>query len=761
MKRVLARCQRHVWLVPAVIAIAVLSAACSVSPEARKQGFLKQGNQYFDKGEYRSAILEYRNAVSIDARYGEARAKLAESYLRIGDLANALAEFVRAADLLPNDFDVNVKAGTLLVAAGRADDALSKAEVAIKLKPQDVNAHILKGNALAGLKSFDEALKSIEEAIRLDPARGATFTQKAFIELASGRNNEAENTFKKSIELAPKAVEGYLALGNYYWSLGRAMETEQTFRAALKVKPDDPSANRAMAALSLATGRTGEAEGYLKTIADSSGDPGSVVALVNYYLLTGRSKDAIARLNVLNEKTPNLPGTQQLMARAYAADGNPVKARETVETILAGDRQNLDAQLLKGQLLFQDGKRDEALAEVKAAADAHPDSAEAQLLLGRVHAARGDSEPAEAAFREVIRINPRISAAQVELSKLLLAKGNVSDSLLKAREATLLDPTSLEARLALVRGLLASRDITQAEKDLAPLAAQYPDVADVQALVGVLAVVKNDIPGGRAAFERALVANPNSAEALAGVIALDLRAKNTAGATRRIDERLQANKSPEMLLLAARTYGSAGDLAAAERFLRQALEKDATMLPAYGMLAELYLTQGKLDDARKEFDTLAAKQTKPVAALTMSGIILQGQGQVALARKRFEDALAIDPRAPVAANNLAWIQTESGENLDIALQLAQSAFAVSPETPEITDTLGWIFYKKNRPQDAILQFEKSVAKAPANATFHYHLGLAYLQAGDKNRGRASLQKAMSVGPDTKTAADIKRLLSTL
>jgi Flp pilus assembly protein TadD len=179
------------------------------------------------------------------------------------------------------------------------------------------------------------------------------------------------------------------------------------------------------------------------------------------------------------------------------------------------------------------------------------------------------------------------------------------------------------------------------------------------------------------------------------------------------------------------------------------------------MLAQLYLSQGKLDEARKEFDTLAAKQTKPVAALTMSGIILQGQGQVALARKRFEDALAIDPRAPVAANNLAWIQTEAGENLDIALQLAQSAAAVSPETPEITDTLGWIFYKKNRPKEAILQFERSVAKAPANATFHYHLGLAYLQAGDKNRGKASLQKAMSVGPDTKTAADIKRLLSTI
>jgi tetratricopeptide (TPR) repeat protein len=200
-------------------------------------------------------------------------------------------------------------------------------------------------------------------------------------------------------------------------------------------------------------------------------------------------------------------------------------------------------------------------------------------------------------------------------------------------------------------------------------------------------------------------------------------------------------------------------MASAEQLLRRAIEADSTLLPAYGMLAQLYLSQKKLDQARHEFDSMAAKQSRPVAALTMSGMILQSQGQTAQARKRFEQVLAIDATAPVAANNLAWIQAEAGEQLDVALQLAQRAASRSPDVAEITDTVGWIYLKKNQPHLAMPQFERSVAVDPKNPTFHYHLGLAYLQAGDAVRGRASLERALAAGPDPKTEAEIKQALS--
>jgi len=62
-------------------------------------------------------------------------------------------------------------------------------------------------------------------------------------------------------------------------------------------------------------------------------------------------------------------------------------------------------------------------------------------------------------------------------------------------------------------------------------------------------------------------------------------------------------------------------MTAAEAHLRRAIEIDPNMLPAYRLLGSLYLSQQKLDQARKEFETLASRQSNPVSALTMTGVI--------------------------------------------------------------------------------------------------------------------------------------------
>ena len=753
---------RHRRLLPAALALLVSTVACGGDPAARRQKFFESGNAYVERGDHRAAIIEYRNAVEIDPLFGEARAKLAEAYANVGDGPNALAEYVRAADLLPGDFDVQLRAGAFLLAANGPEQALLRADAALKLRPDDITAHILRGNALAGLKSFDDALAAIEEAIRLDPQRGATFTQKGLIELASGRGAEAEAAFRRAVELAPASVDAHLALGNYYWSGGRAPETERAFRAAIDLEPGHPGANRAMAALLMATGRVADAEAYFRKLADSSKDAGSVLALADYYLLTDRSREAIARLTPLvsGEAAEPVPAAKERLARAHAAAGDRVKAEALVGEILATDKANLEAQLLKGQLLLDGGKRDEALAAVRSAVDAHPDSAEAHYALGKLYEGRGDSTAADAAFREVLRLNPRAAAAQVALSRLQLSAGDAAASVRSAEEAARAEPGSLEARLALVRSLIAARDLARAARELTPLQAQYPDLGEVHVQSGLLAALQNDEARARSAFERALAIDGTSAGALAGLIALDMRAGDVTAARGRIEGPLKGGApSPDLLLLAARTYVSANDLPAAEAVLRRAIDANPTFLPAYSMLGQVYLSQKKLDAARREFDAMAARQARPVAALTMSGVILQTQGDVEQARQRFEQALRVDPRAPIAANNLAWLQAEAGENLDTALQLAQTAVAGAPDTPEITDTLGWIYYRKNMPEQAIPQFVRSVQRAPGVATYQYHLGLAYLQAGDAGRAKAALQGALASKPDSTMAADIQRALA--
>ncbi len=144
----------------------------------------------------------------------------------------------------------------------------------------------------------------------------------------------------------------------------------------------------------------------------------------------------------------------------------------------------------------------------------------------------------------------------------------------------------------------------------------------------------------------------------------------------------------------------------------------------------------------------------------MVGIILQVQGDDAGARARFERVIQLDPDAAVAANNLAWIYADKGGNLDVALHLAQTAQKRLPNVPEVNDTLGFIYYKKNLAPLAITTLKVSAERDPGNATYQYHLGLAYAAAGDAPRARQALTRALALKSDFDGAEDARERLGS-
>lgn len=735
-------------------------SACAGDPESRKIEYVASGDDYAAQEQYAEAIIEYLNAVQIDPRFGEARAKLARAYLQIGDEGNALGEFVRAADLLPDDVPLQLFASSSLLAAGQPDEARVRAEAVLRAEPENVQALILLGNALARLKDFETAIEKIEEAIALDPTGSAGYANMGALEAARGELDKAEAAFRKAAELAPLDVRVHLALAGFYWSVKRPADAEASFRRAHRIAPDDPLVNRAMAALSLVTGRTAEAEPYLRVVAEATVGPAGDLALADYYLAVGRPRDAISSLQPLRADAASTVAATRGLARAYAALGDYAKANELTEELLERAADDADALLLKAQLLSTTGDRDEALSQVKRAVLAAPESARAHFALGKLLSARGDVEGAEGAFTEVLRINPSVTAAEVELSKLHLVSGGTEESLEFAEAAVTRAPGDLDARLALVRSLIVAGELEQAGVELAPVASGNPESATVLSHQGMLAAAKKDYVGARSAYERALASAPGNAHAFAGVVSMDLANRDYATARARIDKQLEAFPDrSDLLFLAARTAAAEQDLDSAERFLRRAIESDASMLMAYGMLGELYYSQGRLDEAAAEFAALAARQARPVAALTMAGMIYMAQGNDDDARQRFEQVLGLEPGAPIAANNLAWMNAEAGENLDRALELAQIAVAAMPESAEARDTMGWVYYKRNLADLAIAQLAESTRLAPQTATYHYHLGLAYRQAQDMTKANQSFERALQLDPAFPGADDARAKLA--
>ena len=208
----------------------------------------------------------------------------------------------------------------------------------------------------------------------------------------------------------------------------------------------------------------------------------------------------------------------------------------------------------------------------------------------------------------------------MQLSRLNLLEGAPDTAVTFAEGALVNAPGNPEARVGLVRGLLGRRDFERAEQELAPLLKQYPEVGTVHALNGSLKLQKKDVAGARAEYERALSLAPNSIEALAGIIGVDLIQNRAPQARERIEARLAAEPNRvELLLMAGQVYGAQRDFAKAEATLRRAIQLDSTSSRAYSMLAGVLLASGKLDAARVEFDQMAQRDPRNVVGADHGG----------------------------------------------------------------------------------------------------------------------------------------------
>ena len=235
-------CVRGLGLVLIVVAF-----GCQANPDVAKQEYLKSGDRYVAEKKYSEAIVQYRNALQQDPKFGEARYKLAEAYLKVGDVGDATREYIRAADLLPENVDLQVKAARFLLLAKQFDDAKSRAELALDKDPKNIEAQIIRANALAGLKEYDSAIKQLEEANKLQPTVGGYGTIGA-IESARGSKPDAEKAFRAAVAVNPKSVNAHLALANYLMSAGRAADAEASFKQALGLEPGNQLANRGLVA---------------------------------------------------------------------------------------------------------------------------------------------------------------------------------------------------------------------------------------------------------------------------------------------------------------------------------------------------------------------------------------------------------------------------------------------------------------------------------------------------------------------------------
>jgi Tfp pilus assembly protein PilF len=150
---------------------------------------------------------------------------------------------------------------------------------------------------------------------------------------------------------------------------------------------------------------------------------------------------------------------------------------------------------------------------------------------------------------------------------------------------------------------------------------------------------------------------------------------------------------------------------------------------------------------------IGANPTNLPARLLLAQVNLD-EGKVPAAIEQYNKVVDTDPKNVIALNNVAYILAD-GKQPDEALRFAQLAKQLAPENATVDDTLGWTYYQKGMYKLAVSYLESATARE-GTAKRKYHLAMAYLKAGDPQRGRQTLEAATRMDPTLPEAQNARQ-----
>jgi tetratricopeptide (TPR) repeat protein len=269
-------------------------------------------------------------------------------------------------------------------------------------------------------------------------------------------------------------------------------------------------------------------------------------------------------------------------------------------------------------------------------------------------------------------------------------------------------------------------------------------------------LAQKDYAGAAAAAERALDQSPENVQALSVLVFSYFAQNQMATGVRKARERGgRQPKSALMQQFLGQVLLSNGDRSGARKAFNAARTAKPGLLPSELALAEIDTEEGRWDDARKTLSALVSSHPASVPAHLLFANLEMTVGKKAEAIQEYRKAVALDENNAQALNGLAYILAETRQP-DEAMKYAQKAKELAPNNPAVDDTLGWAYFQKGLYTLAVSHLEGATAKE-GSAVQRYHLAMAYLKAGDPQRGRQALDAALKMDPNLPEAQAARQI----
>jgi tetratricopeptide (TPR) repeat protein len=219
--------------------------------------------------------------------------------------------------------------GEMNIAAGRPQEAAQDYELALRRQPPLIAAHLGLGHALACMGRNEAALERYEQALALKPRLAEAEFAAGFVLARMGRPEQAEVRYRRALASRPDFAAAWMNLGSLLREQGRELHAEAALLRAVELRPDVIPGWLNLALLERERRRHEKAEAHLR------------------------------RALALN---PDHVETLVAWCHLCAARGDLAGARSWLDSARAADPRHAEAANMRGILLHNEGRFEEAVA---------------------------------------------------------------------------------------------------------------------------------------------------------------------------------------------------------------------------------------------------------------------------------------------------------------------------------------------------------------------------------------------------------------
>jgi len=500
-----------------------------------------------------------------------------------------------------------------------------------------------------------------------------------------------------------------------------------------------------------------------------------------------------------------------LYAEALLLPGEGVRdqqaALELFRQVVALDPSFTEAQIKLADTLLQSGQLDQALAQLRTAAAAHPHSIPIEVALGYTQRLRGQSEEA---LRLCTRALTRDSSQSVAMRVLLEIAGDQDDlaggvvhieDILKAGGADV--PASAWLTLARLYQEVAQSEAHPPDGEvilktrlpiLQQAAAKPPPTVET---LNLLADTYRDL--GRTSealktLQRAGALEPSNVQIILDCADLEFSLDRKADAVR--DDENAYALNPDLPGLREKLGGMEIDLGIAyeeshhpqkaQACFQRVFDSFACPQEAYLKLAFFQLNRKEVKEAgqtlasaeahfpqsariryyqavqhryEKNYDAALASlaEVRELASgsdgaaldpayYLESALILNLAGRKERLEAVLHEGLGRYPDNPELMNELAYFWADQGQHLPEALALSRRAAALEPNNGPIIDTWGWVYFQMGQAKDALPYLQRAALMTNNDPVVLQHVGDAYLKLGLRREAIATWTQALEKDP---------------